>query len=30
MLGVDKVSIYDGSLREWVADPTLPMETDQP
>jgi len=29
MLGVDKISIYDGSLREWIADPTLPMETDQ-
>ena len=27
MLGVDGVSIYDGSLREWVADLELPMET---
>ena len=29
MLGVDKVSIYDGSLREWVGDSNLPMEIDQ-
>lgn len=25
-LGVDNVSLYDGSLTEWTADPTLPME----
>ncbi len=28
MLGVNNISIYDGSLREWVADLDLPMETD--
>ena len=27
MLGVDRISVYDGSLREWSADPDLPMET---
>ena len=27
-LGVDNVSLYDGSLTEWSSDPTLPMETD--
>jgi thiosulfate/3-mercaptopyruvate sulfurtransferase len=26
-LGVDNVSLYDGSLTEWSSDPTLPMET---
>jgi thiosulfate/3-mercaptopyruvate sulfurtransferase len=27
MLGVDNVAVYDGSLLEWAADPSLPMET---
>lgn len=26
-LGVDNVSVYDGSMMEWAADPSLPMET---
>jgi thiosulfate/3-mercaptopyruvate sulfurtransferase len=26
-LGVKNVSVYDGSLSEWAADPSLPMET---
>lgn len=26
-LGHERVSVYDGSLSEWSADPTLPMET---
>lgn len=26
MLGHDRVSVYDGSLEEWSADPKLPME----
>ncbi|NNL85384.1 MAG: sulfurtransferase [Myxococcales bacterium] len=26
-LGVDNVSLYDGSLTDWSSDPTLPMET---
>lgn len=25
LLGHDRVSVYDGSLLEWAADPTLPM-----
>ena len=25
-LGVDKVSVYDGSLMEWTGDPSLPLE----
>jgi thiosulfate/3-mercaptopyruvate sulfurtransferase len=28
LLGHDDVAIYDGSLSEWVRDPSLPMETD--
>lgn len=28
MLGVDNVAVYDGSLLEWTADPSLPMTTD--
>jgi thiosulfate/3-mercaptopyruvate sulfurtransferase len=27
-LGVDKVSVYDGSMTEWAGDPSLPLETD--
>lgn len=26
-LGVENVAVYDGSLSEWAADPSLPMET---
>ncbi|MFP6681951.1 MAG: sulfurtransferase [Gammaproteobacteria bacterium] len=26
-LGIDNVSLYDGSLMEWTSDPDLPMET---
>lgn len=29
-LGVAAVRIYDGSLEEWSADPTLPLETGEP
>jgi thiosulfate/3-mercaptopyruvate sulfurtransferase len=28
LLGVTNVAVYDGSLVEWAADPTLPMATD--
>lgn len=28
LLGVENVAVYDGSLSEWTADPSLPMETD--
>ena len=27
LLGHDQVSVYDASLSEWAADPSLPMET---
>jgi thiosulfate/3-mercaptopyruvate sulfurtransferase len=27
LLGVDNVAVYDGSLSEWAADPTLPLVT---
>jgi thiosulfate/3-mercaptopyruvate sulfurtransferase len=27
LLGRDDIAIYDGSLREWVADPEAPLET---
>jgi thiosulfate/3-mercaptopyruvate sulfurtransferase len=27
VLGVEHVAVYDGSLAEWTADPTLPMQT---
>ena len=27
MLGHEDVKLYDASLNEWAADPTLPMET---
>jgi thiosulfate/3-mercaptopyruvate sulfurtransferase len=27
MLGYDKVKVYDNSLTEWAADPSLPMQT---
>jgi thiosulfate/3-mercaptopyruvate sulfurtransferase len=27
MLGADNVAVYDGSMTEWNADPTLPLVT---
>jgi thiosulfate/3-mercaptopyruvate sulfurtransferase len=27
LLGIDQVSLYDGSLTDWTADPDMPMET---
>jgi thiosulfate/3-mercaptopyruvate sulfurtransferase len=27
LLGTDDGAVYDGSLSEWAADPSLPMET---
>ncbi len=30
LAGVDDVSVYDGSLREWAADPALPLVVDSP
>ena len=27
LLGVTNIAVYDGSLLEWAADPSLPMET---
>ena len=27
LLGVDDVAVYDGSMTEWAADPTLPLVT---
>jgi thiosulfate/3-mercaptopyruvate sulfurtransferase len=30
LLGHKDVAVYDGSLSEWSADPTLPMEQGEP
>ena len=27
LIGVDNVSVYDGSMSEWTADPDMPLET---
>ena len=27
LLGVDNVAVYNGSMTEWAADPTLPLVT---
>ena len=29
LLGVDNVAVYNGSMTEWAADPTLPLVTGQ-
>jgi thiosulfate/3-mercaptopyruvate sulfurtransferase len=26
LLGVEKVALYNGSMKEWAADPELPLE----
>jgi thiosulfate/3-mercaptopyruvate sulfurtransferase len=29
LLGVDNIAVYNGSMTEWAADPTLPLVTGQ-